>query len=145
MGTTLTALLVLGDRVALAHVGDTRVYGLRTGRLQRLTEDHTFVHELVAAGVLTPEDAATHPMRNRVTRVVGTDETVKVDGRLVGLAPGDTFLLASDGLHGVVDDATIATILASELDLTRAAARLVARANELGGPDNITAVVVRVA
>jgi protein phosphatase len=144
MGTTLAALLVLGDRVALAHVGDSRVYGLRGRRFERLTADHTVVAALLQAGAITREDAETSEVRHVLARSIGTDATVDVDVRLVAVHPGDTFLLASDGLHGVVNDETIAAILLRERDLTIAVARLIERANELGGPDNITAVLVRV-
>jgi protein phosphatase len=143
MGTTLTALLALGDRVALAHVGDSRVYGLRGRRLQQLTNDHTLVNEYVNAGIMSRDDAAVSPIRHVLSRALGTGESVEVDARLVAAEPGDTFLLASDGLHGVVDDTTIAAILLRESDLTLAATRLVERANELGGPDNVTVVLVR--
>jgi protein phosphatase len=143
MGTTLAALLVLGDRVAVAHVGDTRVYGLRGRRLQQLTSDHTLVNEYVNAGIMTRDDAAASPIRHMLSRALGTAATVEVDARLWAVEPGDTFLLASDGLHGVVDDATIASILLRERELTLAAGRLVDRANDLGGPDNITVVLVR--
>jgi protein phosphatase len=134
MGTTLTALLALGDRVALAHVGDTRVYGLRGRRLQQLTNDHTLVNEYVNAGIMTRDAAAMSQIRHVLSRALGTAETVEVDSRLWAMEPGDTFLMASDGLHGVVDDATIAAILLRDADLTLAATRLVDRANELVPP-----------
>ncbi len=144
MGTTLSAMLVLEDRVALAHVGDSRIYGLRGRRLQQLTYDHTLANSFLHAGILRQEDVATSQHNHTLTRAVGTEEIVEIDTRLVGLEPGDTFLLASDGLHGVVDEDEIAAILFRERDLTVAAARLVDRANELGGPNNVTAVLVRV-
>ncbi len=144
MGTTLSALLVLEDRAVLAHVGDSRIYGLRGRRLEQLTHDHTLANVYVQAGVLRQEDVANSDYNHILARAVGTDETVEVDARLVKVEPADTFLLASDGLHGVVDDATIAAILLRERDLTVAAARLVDRANELGGPNNVTVVLVRV-
>jgi len=144
MGTTLSAVLVLEDRIALAHVGDSRVYGLRGRRFEQLTHDHTLADVYVQAGVLARERAASSEYNHILARAVGTEESVEVDTRLVALEPSDTFLLASDGLHGVLDDATMAAILLRERDLTVAAMRLVERANELGGPDNITVVLVRI-
>jgi serine/threonine protein phosphatase PrpC len=144
MGTTLTALLVLEDRLALGHVGDSRAYRLRGGRLELLTHDHTVVAALLQAGLITREQAATSEVRNVLTRSVGSDPTADVDMRLLAAEPGDTLLLSSDGLHGVVAEETIAAVLLGEPDLTRAAAELVQRANDGGGPDNITAVLVRI-
>jgi serine/threonine protein phosphatase PrpC len=144
MGTTVTALLVLDDRIVIGHVGDSRAYRLRGRKLELLTRDHTYINMLLDAGAMTPEQAATSELRNMLARSVGSEPTVKVDVRLLDLEPGDTFLLATDGLHGVVDDNTLAAILLYERDLTRAAAELVQRANDGGGPDNITAVLVRI-
>ena len=144
MGTTFTGLLVLRDRAVVAHAGDSRAYLQRGAQLHRLTDDHTLVNAYVQAGVLTAEKAATSTIRNVITRAVGGDATLKVDTRVVGIERGDTFLLASDGLHGVVGDAEIAAVLLGERDLTRAAAQLVERANDAGGPDNVTVVLVRI-
>ncbi len=144
MATTFTGLLVLDERAVVAHVGDSRAYLLRGRRLHRLTEDHTLVDACVRIGLMTHEEAATSPARNQIVRAVGLDEDVDVDTRLVGVEPGDTFLLASDGLHGVVADKEIAAVLLGEQDPARAAARLVQRANDAGGPDNITVVIARV-
>jgi serine/threonine protein phosphatase PrpC len=144
MGTTFTGLLLLDDEAALAHVGDSRVYLLRGRRLEQLTEDHTLVQAYIRAGILTREEAAASPIRNIISRAVGAKEVVAVDAHLVAVEPGDMFLLASDGLHGVVEDETIAAVLLREPDITRAAAQLVERANDAGGPDNTTVVLVRV-
>ncbi len=144
MGTTLTALLVLQDRIAIAHVGDSRAYHLHGWRLHQATDDHTLVGELLRTGLLTPEDAASSEHRHLVMRAVGVDEEVNVDARFLAVEPGDTLLLTSDGVHGVVGDDDIAAILLSERDLTRAAERLIERANNAGGPDNATVVLVRV-
>jgi serine/threonine protein phosphatase PrpC len=145
MGTTFSGLLLLeGRAAAIAHVGDSRIYLLRGRRFEQLTEDHSLVHAYVRAGALTREQAATSPIRNVITRAVGTKEAVEVDSRLLAVEPGDTFLLASDGLHGVVEDEQIAAVLLRERDITRAAAELVERANDAGGPDNVTAVLVHV-
>jgi protein phosphatase len=144
MGTTFTGLLLLDGRVALAHVGDSRAYLLRGRRLMQLTEDHTLVTAYLQAGILKPEDVATWPLRHVITRAVGTEEAVEVDRRMLAVEPGDTLLLASDGLHGVLGDDDIGAVLACERDLTRAAAELIDRTNDAGGPDNVTVVLVRI-
>jgi protein phosphatase len=144
MGTTFTGVLVMGDRLGLAHVGDSRVYRLRGGRLDRLTLDHSLVEESVRRGLITPEEAERSPHKHVITRAIGTDETVQVDRRLVTIELGDVFLLATDGLHGVVGDDDIAGILQTERDLTRAASQLVEATLDGGAPDNVTAVLLRV-
>jgi len=144
MGTTLTALLNLQDRIAIAHVGDSRAYHLRGRRLHQVTEDHSLVAALHSRGFMSAEDAEVSDYRHLLLRAVGTDDEVTVDGRLLAVEPGDTLLLTSDGVHGVVSDEAIAAILTDERDPTRAANRLIACANEAGGPDNATVVVVRI-
>jgi len=144
MATTLTALLVCDETIALAHVGDSRAYRLRGRHLEQLTEDHTLVAALVRLGRMTQEEAETSEIRNMISRAVGGDETIDVDARLLAVEPGDTFVLASDGLHGVVSDEEIVAVLCGERDLARAAGQLIERANEGGGPDNATVVLVRV-
>jgi len=144
MGTTFTGILVLEDRLAVAHVGDSRAYLLRGGRLDQLTHDHTLVNELVDSGAMTREEAESSRLRNILSRALGGEERVVVDGRLVAAKAGDTLLLASDGLHGVVRDRDIAAVLLGERDLTRAATKLVERANDAGGPDNVTVVLIRI-
>jgi serine/threonine protein phosphatase PrpC len=144
MGTTFTGLLLLDGRVALAHVGDSRAYLLRGRRLAQLTDDHTLVAAYIQAGILTREEAATSPIRNIISRAVGPADVVEVDKRLLAVESGDTLLLCSDGLHGVVEDEAIAAVLLQERDITRAAAQLIDRANDAGGPDNVTVVLVRV-
>ena len=144
MATTLTAVLVLGETIALAHVGDSRAYRLRARHLEQLSDDHTLVNALLRAGAITEEEAATSEKRNIISRAVGAEEQVEVDARLLAVEPGDTLVLASDGLHGVVSDEDIVAILRGEPDLTRAAVRLIERANDGGGPDNVTVVLVRI-
>jgi protein phosphatase len=144
MGTTFTGMLVCGGRVAIAHVGDSRAYLFRGGRLQQMTEDHSWVAAMVRAGALTPEEAATSPRRNEIQRAVGAEERVDVDTRMIAAEPGDVYLLSSDGLHGLVPDAIIDETLRTERDMTRAAQRLVDCANDVGGDDNITVVLVRI-
>ncbi len=144
MGTTLTTLLVLGEHAVVAHVGDSRAYLLSGRRLRRLTDDHTVVFACMQAGLMTAEEAATSEVRNMIVRAVGLDEVLDVDTRLVAVSQGDTFLLCSDGLHGVLGDDEIAAVLLAEPSLERAAERLVERANDAGGPDNVTVVLARV-
>jgi len=143
MGTTIACVLVRGDRAAVAHVGDSRVYRHRDGRLEMLTDDHSLLAECLRSGYLAPEMAGAFPYKHLVTRSLGADEVVQVDSRLIEPLPGDVVLLCSDGLSGVVDEQEIARVIAGEPDLAAASQRLVERANENGGPDNVTAVLVR--
>jgi serine/threonine protein phosphatase PrpC len=144
MATTLTALLVLGETIALAHVGDSRAYRLRARHLEQLSEDHTLVNMLLRAGVMTQREAETSEKRNMITRAIGAEEKVDIHTRLLAPEPGDTLMLASDGLHGVVSNEDIVAILRRERDLTRAAVQLIERANDGGGPDNTTVVLIRI-
>jgi protein phosphatase len=143
MGTTVTALLMLGDRAAIAHVGDSRAYRLRGHRLECLTHDHTLIEEYLRAGAMTRAEAAASPHRHILSRAVGAESAVQVDHRLIAVEPGDTFLLATDGLHGVVADEMIAAIMLAEPDPTRMATWLIDAALDAGGPDNVTVVVCR--
>jgi protein phosphatase len=144
MATTLTAAVVRGSEVYVAHVGDTRAYLARAGRLEQLTEDHSLVARLVAEGQLTSDQARLDPRRNLLTRSVGLAPTVPIDSRRVNtaLGPGDTLLLCSDGLHGLVADLELARVLGRE-DLAQVVTDLIALANAAGGSDNITVLVAR--
>jgi serine/threonine protein phosphatase PrpC len=146
MGTTMTAAAITADgHLQLAHVGDSRAYLLRDGALEQLTTDHTVVGELVRRGRLTPELAAVHPERSILTRAVGLDPRIPVDTPdPLDLRPGDQYLLCSDGLTEVVADPTIAELLSTNEDGSAACRSLIDAANEAGGPDNITVVLVRV-
>ena len=144
MGTTFSGVLVFGRRIALAHVGDSRVYRLRGARFEAMTQDHTVVAALVQAGAMTPEEAATSELRSKLVRALGAEERVAVDTRLDATEPGDVYLLSTDGLHGVLGDEDIAGVLRAERDLTRAAQELVERALDEGGPDNVTVILVRI-
>ncbi|MCA9509303.1 MAG: serine/threonine-protein phosphatase, partial [Myxococcales bacterium] len=140
MGTTLVALLARPDgRAAVAHVGDSRAYRLRAGAaaIERVTEDHSVVGELQRRGLLTAEEAETHPRRNEILRSVGVDAEVEVDALELALAPGDRVLLCSAGLCGVISDAEI-EVLAARAPASQAVDALVAAANAAGGPDNVT-------
>ena len=141
MGTTMTAALVEGDHVWIGHVGDSRAYRIRDDSLEQLTEDHSLVAELVRSGKLSPEEAEGHPQRSVVTRALGTDPDVDVDTFQIETKPGDLFLLCSDGLTTMVDDATILAETGRNRDDLKAAAKaLVRAANRGGGGDNITVV-----
>jgi len=146
MGTTMTVALVEDGRVAIGHVGDSRAYLIRSGRLEQLTEDHSLVAELVRSGKLSPEEAEGHPQRSVITRALGTDPDVDVDTFSVETKPGDLFLLCSDGLTSMVDDETILSEVARNRDdLESAAKALVRAANKGGGEDNVTVVFFEVA
>jgi PPM family protein phosphatase len=146
MGTTMTVALVEDDRVAIGHVGDSRAYLIRDGRLEQLTDDHSLVAELVRSGKLTPEEAESHPQRSVITRALGTEAEVDVDTFSVEAAPGDLFLLCSDGLTSMVDDQTILDAVEQHRpNLKEAAKALVNAANRGGGEDNITVVFFEVA
>jgi len=142
MGTTLTAALVEGDRIRLAHVGDSRAYLLRDGELRRLTEDHTLVHRMVTEGEISEEEAEAHPQRSVLTRALGVDMFVDVDDDVVQVRSGDRLLLCTDGLTGMVSEDEIKEVLQRVDDPTEASERLVRAANEAGGVDNITVVVL---
>jgi PPM family protein phosphatase len=143
MGTTLVAMATRDHRAWVAHVGDSRCYRLRDGRLERLTHDHSLVDEQVRLGQLTQAQAETSPMRNVITRAVGTQDEVDADVIEFAVAPGDLYLLASDGLMREVDDERIAGILGASEGLEETCAELIAAANEAGGRDNITCVLAR--
>ena len=142
MGTTLTAALVEGDRVRVAHVGDSRAYLLRDGDLRLLTEDHTLVHRMVTEGEISPEEAETHPQRSVLTRALGVETVVDVDDDTVQVRPGDRLLLCTDGLTSMVSEQAIEEALRAVPDPQEAAHRLVQMANEGGGTDNTTVVVL---
>jgi serine/threonine protein phosphatase PrpC len=143
MGTTLVALLVQGDKVWVAHVGDSRCYRYRDGSLEQLTRDHSLVDEQVKLGQLTREEADRSPLRNVITRAVGSQRSVSTEIGEVEAAPGDLFLLCSDGLTRELPDARIETILKQTEELDVICQRLIDAANDAGGRDNVTCVVVR--
>ena len=150
MGTTLTAMVVLTpdddtrQRLALVNVGDSRTYVMRAGRLRRVTIDHSYVQELVSTGHITEAEARSHPRRNIVTRALGIEPNVRVDTWVLPFVQGDRYVLCSDGLVDEVDDDEIAALLAASPSPQAAAEALVASANEHGGRDNVTVVVVDV-
>jgi PPM family protein phosphatase len=145
MGTTMSVLLVKpqDQRGMIAHVGDSRVYRFRAGTLEQLTKDHTWVQERVDAGVLSEKGARNHPYSSILTRVLGTDEAVVPDVIDVEIEDSDLFLLCSDGLTGMVADASIAALLAADNSLTDKIDSLIAAAWEAGAIDNVTAILVQ--
>jgi len=149
MGTTLTAMVVVVDgtgqrRLAMVNVGDSRTYVMRSGRLRRVTIDHSYVQELVSTGHITEAEARGHPRRNIVTRALGIEPNVRVDTWVLPFVQGDRYVLCSDGLVDEVDDAEILRLLLANTTPQNAADALVASANEHGGRDNVTVVVVDV-
>lgn len=144
MGTTASVLVVSGTRYIIGQVGDSRVYLLRDGALRQLTKDHSYVQEQVDAGLLTPEQARYHPYSNVITRCVGASDAVEPDTYSGDLRTGDVFLVASDGLTGMVDDRRLQQLLLARASASRVVDALIAEANYRGGLDNITAIVVQV-
>ena len=146
MGTTAVVALVEDSKVWFGHVGDSRAYLIRNGRMEQLTEDHSLVAELVRTGKIAPQDAERHPQRSVITRALGTDPDVDVDTFTVEAAPGDVFLLCSDGLHSMVSDKKILDIVQRNRgDLERAAKLLIDAANKNGGDDNVTVICFEIA
>ncbi len=143
MGTTLTAVLLHGDRLEYVHVGDSRLYLWRDEHLSQVTDDHSLVGEMVREGHLSREAAQTHPQRSILSRALGTEPDVEIDSGELSLQAGDALLLCSDGLSSMVADDTIAAVLAAVDDPARVARRLVGEAKSAGGHDNITVVVLR--
>ena len=143
MGTTIVAVFVTNEGVYTAHVGDSRVYRIRDGAMEQLTEDHSLLNDYRKMKQLSPEEINNFPHKNVIVRALGMKETVKVDTRFDAPRPGDVVLLCSDGLAGPVTDEDIFKIISEASDLTTAAAQLILRANENGGPDNVTAVLAR--
>jgi serine/threonine protein phosphatase PrpC len=142
MGTTISALLALGQYAVTAQVGDSRIYRVEGDAVEQLTEDHTLIAWQLKQGLITPQEAARSPHRNVITRAVGNREYVQVDTRCIHLAVGQRFLLCSDGLHGYLKEEDIPSVVGTGGEL--AIERFIALANERGGKDNITAVLVEI-
>lgn len=143
MGTTVVACLAENSTMSVAHVGDSRAYLIRDGQLTRITSDHSWVFEQVQAGMLTEAEAEKHPLRNVITRALGGALQVSPDASEIEARPGDLFLLCSDGLTGMVPESEILRVVAeNDGDLEQACRQLIDTANERGGLDNITAVLV---
>ena len=145
MGTTCTLAMLDGSVLHIAHVGDSRAYLFRDGDLSQLTEDHTLVGRMVREGKLRPDEAEHHPQRSIITRALGVDSDVAVDTQTIELQEGDRVLLCSDGLSSMVEKESIARVLSDNADPQEASERLVQLANDAGGEDNVTVVVIEVA
>jgi len=141
MGTTLSMMMILGNKAVVGHVGDSRIFLLRQNQIFQLTEDHSLVKEQLRMGLITEEEAERSPYKNVITRAVGASDTVKVDTLFVDLHDGDRFLLCSDGLHGYFQEGEVGPHMAEE-DIEKIPERLINLANERGGKDNITAILV---
>ncbi len=143
MGTTVSGVVRVGDRLALAHIGDSRIYRWRDGELTQITKDHTFVQRLVDSGRITAEEAAVHPRRSVLMRVLGdVDLNPEIDTEIVETQPGDRWLLCSDGLSGFVSDERVAELLVEHTDASAAVGALIDESLDEGAPDNVTVVVV---
>jgi serine/threonine protein phosphatase PrpC len=143
MGATVVAVRLADERMSVAHVGDSRVYRLRAGEFEQLTQDHSFVAEQVRKGKMTEEEAGSSAMQNVLVRALGIDPTVEVDVSEELVLEGDTVLLCSDGLSRELSDDQIASVLREYDDAQRAASRLVDLAKQAGGGDNVTVIVLR--
>jgi protein phosphatase len=145
MASTIVAMAIGDAQLAVAHTGDSRAYRIRNGAIQRLTRDHSIIEEMLAARPdLSPDEIATFSHRNVVTKCLGSKDDIEPTVSTETLVPGDLYLLCSDGLWGMVKDEIIAQIAASTSDLEAACQLLLDAANEAGGPDNISAILVRV-
>ncbi|QNO37505.1 serine/threonine-protein phosphatase [Protaetiibacter sp. SSC-01] len=143
MGTTVSAIARVGDSFALAHIGDSRVYRFRAGELTQITTDHTFVQRLVESGRITPEEAAVHPRRAVLMRVLGdVDASPEIDTAVLDVKPGDRWLLCSDGLSGYVSEEKIVQVLSTIRTAQGAADRLVKESLDHGAPDNVTVLLI---
>lgn len=145
MGTTLVVVLLDpdNDRITIGHVGDSRCYRLRGASLHRLTHDHSWVEEQLQRGIITPEEAKNHRWKNVITRALGNKLEVEVDVQSLDILHGDVYLLCSDGLSGMIEDHVIEEIMRQHPDLESCAQELIRAANENGGHDNISLILIR--
>jgi serine/threonine protein phosphatase PrpC len=144
MATTLVGAVVLGRQLQVANIGDSRAYLLRGDAIRQLTEDHSFVTELIKRGRISEEEAASHPQRNVVTRALGTKPTVEADFYEETIQPGDTVILCTDGLWGEVSEEEMVQMANRSPHPQEVASELVALANQRGGPDNITVIILQI-
>lgn len=145
MGTTITAAFIYSGHVCIGHVGDSRAYIFKDGKLCMITNDHSLVAELLKNGTITEMEAQHHPQKNIITRALGTADDVEVDIELAQIDEGDIILLCTDGLTNMVCDEEIEEYLSDNTDVDAAASKLVNRANQLGGYDNITVIIGKAA
>lgn len=144
MGTTLTILGIQKDEFVVSHVGDSRVYVVNENTIKRITTDHSYVQDLIDNGTITPEQAQNHPRRNVITKAVGGDKTIKPDFYRGKISANDSLLVCTDGLTNMVEETLILEILNKDLTADDAVKELVNLANDNGGSDNVTAVLVRI-
>ncbi|MDD5167793.1 MAG: Stp1/IreP family PP2C-type Ser/Thr phosphatase [Syntrophales bacterium] len=142
MGTTVAAIQIAGNRLSIAHIGDSRVYLIRAENIEQLTDDHSVVYEQIKRNLISKEDASKSEIRNILTRALGISDDAEVDLAEMTLSPGDILLLCSDGLNGMVDDTDILSIILASDDPPAACKKLIAAANANGGKDNITVVLI---
>ncbi|HMZ51305.1 MAG TPA: protein phosphatase 2C domain-containing protein, partial [Candidatus Sumerlaeota bacterium] len=146
MGTTLVSMLLdaPNEKISFAHVGDSRAYRLRDGNMEKMTRDHSWVEEQLERGIITEEEARNHRWKNVITRALGNKLDVEVEVKTHTLKSGDVYLLCSDGLSGMIDKDIMEQVLTNTPDLEEAAQALIRAANEAGGHDNISLVLVRI-
>jgi serine/threonine protein phosphatase PrpC len=144
IGTTLTAGIIEDNILTIAHIGDSRFYIIRDGKIKKLTRDHSFVEELVEKGVLDQEEANKHPLRNQITRALGYEEQIQIDFYKIEVKKQDTYLFCTDGLTMKISSMELLSILMQEKTLDEILKSMVKLANERGGDDNITAIAIRV-
>jgi protein phosphatase len=142
MGTTLVLGVFRDDKLLVGHIGDSRCYRFRAGVLEQITRDHSLLQEQIDAGLISQQQAATSSIKNLVTRAVGVEEMVMLEVNEHVVEPGDVFMLCSDGLSDMVDDASIAKVIAANVEMHQKSERLIEAANENGGRDNISVILV---
>lgn len=142
MGTTLVCALIFPESFIMANIGDSRGYLLRQGKLRQLTEDHSFVNELLKRGEISPSEAQNHPQKNLITRSLGISKQTEIDEKTFLSQKGDLLLLCSDGLTNMVSDDELQTVLLQDNSLTEKCQTLITLANQAGGRDNITALLI---
>lgn len=144
MGTTLTAVLIIENSMIIGHVGDSRVYFIRNGIMERITSDHSYVAELIKNGTIKPEEASKHPQKNLITRAIGTGKKIDVDVNVFDIKNGDYILMCTDGLSNMLDEDEILNVVISDKNLNEKCSDLIDLANNKGGYDNITVIVIEV-
>ena len=143
MGTTMITVVVCGKKLCIGHVGDSRVYIIRDGRIQQITTDHSYIEELIKKGTLTREEAGSHPQKNVITRALGCSEDVEIDTHVLDIHPADCFVLCTDGLTNMLEEDEIRGVVEGSLNPEAACEELIRKANEKGGEDNITVIVIK--
>lgn len=144
MGTTLTAVLIVESNMIIGHVGDSRVYIIRNDNIKRVTSDHSYVAELIKNGTIKPEEASKHPQKNLITRAIGTGESIDVDINVLDIKNGDYILMCTDGLSNMLNEDEILNVVKSDKKIEERCSELIDLANNKGGYDNITVIVVEV-